>query len=184
MQYDAFATVILLGLLVLFVRGPWKDMCTDYARQIIFQHRDAVFDMAVEGRLEFGSSTYRTIRAALERNIRFAHELSIARFVFFAAPLLRDRRRSQLEIAVSSIADEQLRAEVMEHVYRAQRALIIMMVVKSPLLMVVSIVVAIVSSVGKGLVGWRRKTLRSVAQAVQVEAEEKAFEHARYQQAA
>src|SRR5262245_42077518 len=73
-----------LTALVVVLYGPWQEVCTDIARQIIFEKRDAIFDLAHNGKLSFDSPEYGTIRSALQSSIRFAHELSLPRFLVMA----------------------------------------------------------------------------------------------------
>ena len=90
------ALVALSGFLVLFY-GPWQSVCTDVARQLMFEQRDKIFDMARSGVIEFDSREYRRVRISIEQNIRYAHELTFAKLVapnsmswFRRAPYRRD----------------------------------------------------------------------------------------------
>jgi hypothetical protein len=78
---NAIAALIVLSLLLLFFYGPWQSAVTDFARQVVFEERDAVFDMAADAKLAFDSDEYRTIRDAFNSLIRFAHELKWTRLL-------------------------------------------------------------------------------------------------------
>jgi hypothetical protein len=69
------ALAALAALLSLFY-GPWQTVCTNLSRQIIFERRDRLFDMALAGRLEFDSEAYRATRRRLNGLLRFAHDLT------------------------------------------------------------------------------------------------------------
>jgi hypothetical protein len=56
-------------------------VCTDIARQFIFERRDKLFDMALDGRLAFDSEAYRASRRAFNGMLRFAHTLTWQEFV-------------------------------------------------------------------------------------------------------
>ena len=88
MPIDAIATIIMLAALAVILYGPWQNYCTDAARQTLFEVRDDLFDMAANGEISFESSEYRTIRSSIEKNIRYAHTLTVWRFVQF--PLASD----------------------------------------------------------------------------------------------
>ena len=116
---------------------------TDIARQIVFEKRDAIFDLAHSGKLSFDSQEYRTIRASLQSSIRFAHELTLPRFLVITI-LLWSRgshpEDSDLRRAIRRIADPATRIEVERLIGQAYRALFGMMVAKSPLMFVALLV--------------------------------------------
>jgi hypothetical protein len=78
------ALATLTALLVLFY-GPWQAVCTEFARQFIFERRDKLFDMALAGRLAFDSEAYKASRTAFNGMLRFAHTLTWQEFVIGAA---------------------------------------------------------------------------------------------------
>jgi hypothetical protein len=135
---QATSAIVGLGILIALaylIYGPWQWVCTDFARQIIFEKRDAIFDMAADGDLNFNSSEYRTIRSSLESSIRFAHELSLPYFLLML--LVRKgsiSEKSHLVTAVDQIQNAFIREQVRRKVNVAQRALVVMMAAKSPIL--------------------------------------------------
>lgn len=139
----AQATSALLGLgiftaLVCLIYGPWQWVCTDYARQVLFEKRDEIFDLAAAGKLSFKSSEYRTIRRSLESSIRFAHDLTLPYFLL----MLIARKdaigeKSELLEAVERIQDDEVRKEVSKKVAEAKQTLVLMLGFKSPLVMLV-----------------------------------------------
>jgi hypothetical protein len=136
----SLALILLIGVLIY---GPWQNVCTAYARQIMFEKRDAIFDMACEGKLSFNSREYRTIRALLERSIRFAHESTLPGFFFFWAMLaLRGEKiqKPELQVAIERIADRETREQVQKLVYDAIDALLLMTIAKSPIAVVALVI--------------------------------------------
>jgi hypothetical protein len=128
-----------LAALVVLLYGPWQEVCTDIARQIIFEKRDAIFDLAHSGKLSFDSREYSTIRSALQASIRFAHELTLPRFVVMAVVFSVHRshpEENDLSRAIRRIADPVTRRQVEILIMQAYRALFVMMVAKSPLMLV------------------------------------------------
>jgi hypothetical protein len=127
-----------LAALLVILYGPWQAICTDIARQIVFEKRDAIFDLAQSGKLSFSSREYGVIRSSLQASIRFAHELTLPRFLVMAAVLFARGNRpeqSELSRAIKQITDPTTRDQVESLVRQAHRTLIKMMLAKSPVLM-------------------------------------------------
>jgi hypothetical protein len=127
-----------LAALLAILYGPWQAICTDIARQIVFEKRDAIFDLAQSGKLSFNSREYGTIRSSLQASIRFAHELTLPRFLVMAAVLFARGSRPEdndLSRAIKEIADVTTRGQVEGLVRQAHRTLITMMFVKSPVML-------------------------------------------------
>src|SRR5262249_31688305 len=115
------------------------EICTDFARQIIFEKRDAIFDIADRGDLSFRSREYCTIRSGLEGMIRFAHELTLPSFVFFWMFSMRTVSKNEkptLQQAIDKIGDDRTKREVRQLVDEASRAAALMMIMKSPITMI------------------------------------------------
>jgi hypothetical protein len=129
-----FALLILL-LLGVLIYGPWQGVCTDYARQIMFEKRDAIFDLAREGKLSFQSREYREIRSLLEKSIRFAHEATLPNLVVILGVFLWRREKIEkpaLLTTIDGIKDAETRKRVLELVNQALNALVLMTILKSP----------------------------------------------------
>jgi hypothetical protein len=127
------------GLLLVVLYGPWQAICTDFTRQILFEKRDAIFDLAQAGRLSFDSPEYGTIRSSLQSQIRFAHELTLPRFFVLRAAILATGElppKSDLARAVERIHDPGTRSEVHRLVTQAHPALFVMMCLKSPMMII------------------------------------------------
>lgn len=169
----ALAIATLTALCVLFY-GPWQSVCTDYARQVIFEKRDVLFDMAARGEIDFGSHQYRTIRASLEKSIRFAHELTLPRFFLFRWHLRRinlKRPESELLDAANSIKDEHTRQVVQRIVIEAHTAMILSAMAKSPLTVLISLFAAILLQTTDGFKRRISKAITPFGEMVQMEAE-------------
>lgn len=137
MEMNALISLAVLTALLCVIFGPWQGICTDIARQKIFEARDAIFDLAHEGKLDFNSAEYKTIRRSLEKSIRFAHEATLVRYIWLSTLLKKRGRinaRSDLSKAVAEIQDEQTRKKVESLVRDAYKAMTAMMAFKSPLL--------------------------------------------------
>jgi hypothetical protein len=132
---QALIAVGSFAALLILVYGPWQEVCTDTARQIIFEKRDAIFDLARSGKLSFDSREYGIIRSSLQSSIRFAHQLTWPRFVVMTVVLLAHGSRPEdndLSQAISRITDPVTRNQVDTLVKQAYRALFLMMIAKSP----------------------------------------------------
>jgi len=132
---DAIATVIVLIILTVIWLGPWQEAWTSWARQIIFECRAELFDMAADGEISFESSEYRTIRSALEMNIRFAHELNIWRLLALYRGFSKKQfeGKSELVSAMERISNPKTREKISGLIWQKNRATLVMVAAKSPI---------------------------------------------------
>src|SRR5882762_1469504 len=106
------ALLALIGLVCLFY-GPWQSLCTDLARQIIFERRDKLFDLALAGRINFDSETYRAARKTMNGMIRFAHEITWVDMVFHQYAVRKHEQKiSSWRSSLQRIEDDELRDEI------------------------------------------------------------------------
>jgi hypothetical protein len=133
MVLDAVTGLIALLFFGIVFYGPWQRVCTDFSRQILFEARDEIFDLALQGKIQFDSDEYRTIRHSIEQTIRYAHELTWPRLAYelMARKLLARRGPSQLYRAIERIEDENLRSEIKDRVRRALSVSVASMLLKS-----------------------------------------------------
>jgi hypothetical protein len=133
MNTDALFALFAIFALALLYLGPWQNVCTAYARQVVFEKRDSLFDMAVSGDLRFDSQEYREIRRSLEKLIRFAHDLTLLNFIVVNLYTSRHFKRpvSELRRNVQAIGNPEVRAKVEKLVSDSHRAVLIMMLAKS-----------------------------------------------------
>jgi hypothetical protein len=174
MTTDAFlASLCLTGFVVLFY-GPWQEACTDFARQVIFEQRDKLFDMARFGKLDFNSKEYRTIRSNLEGMIRFAHELTVPRLIYTSRiARFKTDDKNDLSHAIARVRDEAVRHEIIEIVGRVYVALIMMMIFKSIICVICLpfLVIAYLSSLAFGKVSSEcRRYVMKTGELIQAEA--------------
>ena len=119
---NAFFSFLCLVSIGVILYGPWQSVCTDAARQLIFEQRDKLFDMALAGRISFNSQEYREIRRGLEVLIRFSHDLTLAKAIYlaiFVPQVWREGRQDPIIASVSRISDEDLRRDVMRLVTKS-----------------------------------------------------------------
>lgn len=64
--------VFSIGLLLWLFYGPWQRFILDGTRQVLFEIRDSVFDLAADGELSFESEVYQSIRDMLNKMIKYA----------------------------------------------------------------------------------------------------------------
>lgn len=174
MHPDAFWAIILLSVAAYIFYGPWQSACTSYARQVLFEKRDAIFDLAIAGELDFGSSEYRMIRSSLEKSIRFAHELTLPRFLLYRWYLQTinvEQNGSDLREAIESIDSEDARTRIFRLVSEAQIALMLMMFAKSPLTVVLAVALALLSHFQAGFKRRLADWVRPFGEMAQMEAE-------------
>lgn len=128
---EAIISLAMLAALLCLFYGPWQAVCTDISRQIIFERRDRLFDMALAGRLEFDSEAYRATRRALNGMLRFAHRFTWQEFIISA--FFIDRYKPKIpdwrDTLVSLPPD--VRAEIQDLVRECSAMLTGTMVLKS-----------------------------------------------------
>jgi hypothetical protein len=130
MYADALLSAITLSLAATVFYGPWQETCTDWARQIVFECRNKLFDMAYQGELSFDSSEYRDIREFFQKSIRYSHQATLpGTIVHFINA--RYEATSELEMSLNKIASVSTRREVYRLVARTQKAILMSILVKS-----------------------------------------------------
>jgi hypothetical protein len=150
MYADALLSLAAASLLLVVFYGPWQDLCTDWARQIIFESRDCLFDLARSGELSFDSDEYRTIRGSLEGLIRFAHDLTLMRFIILAA-VTKGNSKSDLRDTIYKIKDRATQQKVMALTDRAHNAIWIMLGCKSLIGLFVMFLAVLIKPLRKSL---------------------------------
>lgn len=137
--------VIALVVLLIVLYVPAQRLCVNYARDVIFEQREAVFDLAAHGRLIFGSDTYVAVRDEMNGMIRLAHKLTVWRLILLRVTMLRSEgwlQKQTIDSVVAQIADRQTRDEVATRM-RTARAAMLMMVMTRSLIWLAAFIVAI-----------------------------------------
>ncbi|QUS40553.1 hypothetical protein RPMA_18215 [Tardiphaga alba] len=172
---NALVAVCVLSALVFLIYGPWQWICTDWARQIVFEKRDKLFDMARAGEISFHSREYKAIRSSLESSIRFAHDLS---WPLLLAMMLSRRvdldRQSEMSEATGRIENPEVHAKIRRIVSSSQRAMILMVIFKSPFAVICFPIVALCALAAVFIEGCRKHVahlVRLIGNVIQVEAE-------------
>ncbi|WP_156373893.1 hypothetical protein [Rhizobium sp. Leaf386] len=174
MNTDAALAIAIVALLVVFFYGPWQEVCIAWARQVAFEKRDAVFDLARKGELNFNSAEYRTIRQSMEMSIRFAHELTLPKFL-----ILRLHRKltgfppvkSRLQVAIERIPDKKTRHEVYKLAAQMHFSMMAMMAARSPLTVCLWLVYIVMKSMHRHPPMKIIRYARPMGEVIQLEAE-------------
>lgn len=136
----AIEGVLSLFLLAAIIYGPWQWVCTDLARQKMFADRDALFDLARQGKMDFDSNQYRDIRDKINSQIRFAHDLTWIRLAVFATSARRRPRSGMsLDEIAMTIPDQDVRLQVQTIVADVKIVMVRIIVAKSPLIILLLI---------------------------------------------
>jgi len=123
---------ILLAAGCLFY-GPWQGACTDVMRQLLFEKRDQLFDIARRGTLSFESKEYHEIRNSINSAIRFSHELTLPRLYYlsFCTRKFDTAADSDLKKAALTIEDPKLKNEIEQIIDHVEMIMILGAMVKS-----------------------------------------------------
>lgn len=145
MNADEVIAVVLLMGLVAVVYGPWQWACADLMRQACFETRDAIFDLAASGKLDFSSPEYKRLRTSIEGRIRFAHEATIPHIVWLGAVANVSRRFPSGSIGpadselASGIVDADVRAIVQKRLNDLNQYTIFVLLLRSPILLIAAL---------------------------------------------
>lgn len=132
---DAIIVLLLIVGLAIIIYGPWQWICTDFARQYIFESRDALFDMASAGKLNFDSAEYKEIRLSMEQIIRYLHQITIPRILYLSI-VMRNKKGGDLyglSRSIEQIENLEAREEVQYHVKKMFQVISLSLVAKSPI---------------------------------------------------
>lgn len=177
MSADGFLFIACIAAALFVFYGPWQWVCADFARQIVFEQRDKVFDIAARGDMDFRSHQYKEIRDSLNYLIRFCHELTMPRLLFYHMFMPKSparREHSTVFEIVHSITEVRLRKEVNEILVRAYAATIIMMLLRSlvaPIAAIVIVIAAVVSVCASGVKAVLARWALTLGDNIQVKAD-------------
>lgn len=125
-----------VAILALFFRYPWQSLLVDITRQRLFEIRDDIFMYAADGRMDFDSKIYGELRGRLNSSIKYCHKANFSTVV--AAVAVQDEQAKSLLEIVSDVADADLRNDLEEKVIEATVFLATLMILRSPVLLVLS----------------------------------------------
>jgi hypothetical protein len=167
-MYDLIDTALLfvfLGALVtILYSSAWQNLCVDSARQEVFEARDAIFDLAADGRLSFDSPIYKEIRADLESLIRFGHRVSWPWIAFYFKFRLRGHTHSDLNRLIASIDDHDVRFLVQREISKAAHATVTLVLARAPLLWLPLFVLFMVTYIAIRFIPYWRSRLATLRQ--------------------
>lgn len=177
MMTDAFLGFMCIAASLSIFYGPWQALCTDVARQVIFEQRDILFDMALRSEIEFESIEYRAIRTKMESLIRFAHELSLAKYIYLVIffPMVRqiEDGNSMLSIA-EAIGSDEVRARIQNIVVKSYGIILGMMIFKSIFVIILLPILTIICIFGiivRSIMSWMKNLVLRYGAVVQAEAD-------------
>ena len=130
-QFDAAAFWVMAAMFVWFFYGPWQAFWADWYRQEIFTARDKLFDMAVDGQVSFNDEVYKGKRRSMDLMIRFADQTTWPQILMTVCLMKVFCRYSANPETNVSRADHDIFSDAMRP---AQRALIVSLVVRAPIL--------------------------------------------------
>jgi hypothetical protein len=161
----AMEGLLSAGAFAVVVYWPWQKVCVDYARDVVFEQRDNLFDIAARGGIEFGSEPYERIRASMNAMIRLAHSFTIPR-MFICMYIMRRSsdsiHRQELLDVVAEIEDSEVRKAFEEALQIAESAMLFMMLLRSPLTIFGTLIFV------RPFSGLRRKAERLIARPLEV----------------
>ncbi|MDE0256053.1 MAG: hypothetical protein OYG32_14775 [Rhodospirillaceae bacterium] len=133
--FHTLEVLIVLALTILFFAGPWQGFCAASSRRRLFELRDRLFSLALDGRIEFDDPAYRATRDWLNDRIRRADGnvfgVPIAFLIAHRGGVPRTRT---LDDVFAQVEDRELRAELKAIHARAIRIRLEHMLIRSPML--------------------------------------------------
>lgn len=135
LDFAAFLiSLLVLGIIIYF---PWQQLCIDAARNQIFEARDKLFDLAVDGYIDLDDPGYINTREEYNNIIRFAHHISWPRLLVYKAVFqkygkLTDSRKRRLPTSNNESVKKRI-SQIDRNVYHATIHLLFL---RSPLLWV------------------------------------------------
>lgn len=164
------ASVLLVGLgaLLIFLYGPWQSICVDSARNKMFEARDAVFDIAAQGKIEFESAEYKEIREGFNSLIRFAHRISWPGLFCITFAAGTGPQKPPARLALERVKDREIRKQISYQVNKASKAAVLLLFARSPLLWILLLIAFVIRSVTRSF----DKAAYSLAERIETEADQ------------
>lgn len=132
-----------VAFLIWFAYGPWQDLLVDQFRQKVFNVREELFDAGLAGEVQFESADYQRTRDFLNTAIRFAHQANWID-VLFANVTAKLSHSVEVEDAKSDLLDfedvpEEERKVYLRALGRSTIAITMLIVLRSPLLLLIAL---------------------------------------------
>lgn len=134
--YLVLNSIIGLATLLWLAYGPWQRLVVDVARQRLFEIRDELFDLAVDGEIDFKSPQYVETRRRINGLIKYIHKLTVFRFIMLEITM---RKMAPPTREADDSADSAANAKIEGMLNRCSRILLVQFWVRSPLLVISSI---------------------------------------------
>lgn len=131
---NTISLVLIVGGAVWFLYGPYQTFCEDRARQNLFEIRNAIFDLAAEGKLSFESEVYHEIRDILNSFIRYAHHLSAPRLAFYMIFMPQPPKKPEIGVLLEKIEDAEVQNQIRRYFGEAVQTLTRLLLWRSPIL--------------------------------------------------
>lgn len=131
--YEVLVFFVSLGIVISIFMGPYQWLWVEVTRQKLFEARDAIFDMAAEGKLRFDDPAYVDLRKSLNIMIRCAHRVGLIRTIFVSVIAHVGAEPTRAGRAVGLISDRNVADEVQAIMSRADRAIVRLIIWRNPL---------------------------------------------------
>ena len=134
MMDGSLLMLVLIGI-IYFIYYPIRSLAVDNARQELFAIRDAIFDMAVSGKISFESQEYKDLRGIINSFIRFAHRTNLTDPIIFIFVTSRwntpidDARTSKI---IEKISSPEVNKEVAKYLSRVSSIMAGLALARSP----------------------------------------------------
>jgi hypothetical protein len=145
-------SLLSLALGVLLVFAVWPEQRVDVFRQDMFTLRDELFDFAADGNVSFEEPAYLLLRELMNGFIRYAHNLtpyrtlmSFLRWKCFSGEPT-SASAENLNKAIGEVADTVVR-EKLQNFHSRAAALVMSQLVLSPVFLVLSVPLVIVTAI-------------------------------------
>lgn len=151
---NVFISSLSLLFLCILVFWLYRSFRADCFRDSMFELRDELFDDAVQERIGFDSAAYNLLRSTMNGSIRFAHCLSLTRFIVLSKTsrpvgLPTDELFSERFRKAMDELDEDQKQLVWDYLCRMNFLLIEHMTLSSPLLLALVLPFAISRAIKK-----------------------------------
>ena len=137
--------LVVPALVILFFAYPWQTYCTDIVRQRLFELRDRLFMLAVEGKIGFDDPVYFSFRTSLNSRIRYADKIVFGDLVaFLIAYRGRVPEMRTLDDEIAALEDQELRSELHAMQVEALQLQLGHFVIRSPAILIFSVLAPII----------------------------------------